>query len=102
MDLENKRIAVIGTGASGIQVIQECSKRAKQLTSYQRTPNLCLPMCQEDLPADTDEKRKTDGLYDQAFAGCLDTFAGESAVRGEGACASCVAFPGQAYGTSLR
>lgn len=76
VDLKNKRIAVIGTGASGIQVIQECSKHAKQLTSYQRTPNMCLPMCQEDLPADTDAKRKTDGVYDQAFSGCLDTFAG--------------------------
>jgi cation diffusion facilitator CzcD-associated flavoprotein CzcO len=69
---------VIGTGASGIQVIQECSKEALELTSYQRTPNMCLPMCQEDLPADTDLKRKTDGVYDQAFSGCLDTFAGES------------------------
>jgi len=38
---------------------------------------MCLPMCQEDLPADMDLKRKTDGVYDQAFTGCLDTFAGE-------------------------
>jgi len=76
--LKNKRIAVIGTGASGIQVIQECSKECSELTSYQRTPNMCLPMCQEDLPADMDLKRKTDGVYDQAFSGCLDTFAGGS------------------------
>jgi hypothetical protein len=39
---------------------------------------MCLPMCQEDLPADMDLKRKTDGVYDQAFSGCLDTFAGRS------------------------
>ena len=76
--MKNKRIAVIGTGASGIQVIQECSKECSELTSYQRTPNMCLPMCQEDLPADMDLKRKTDGVYDQAFSGCLDTFAGGS------------------------
>ena len=76
--MKNKRIAVIGTGASGIQVIQECSKECSELTSYQRTPNMCLPMCQEDLPADMDLKRKTDGVYDQAFSGCLDTFAGMS------------------------
>jgi hypothetical protein len=37
---------------------------------------MCLPMCQEDLPADMDLKRKTDGVYDQAFSGCLNTFAG--------------------------
>lgn len=37
--LKDKRIAVIGTGASGIQVIQEAGKVCKHLTVYQRTPN---------------------------------------------------------------
>jgi thioredoxin reductase len=40
VSLKNKRIAVIGTGASGIQVIQEAGKHSKRLTVYQRTPNL--------------------------------------------------------------
>ncbi|KAE8238225.1 hypothetical protein A4X03_0g8899, partial [Tilletia caries] len=42
-----KRVAVIGTGASGVQTIQEASKTADHLTVYQRTPNLALPMGQE-------------------------------------------------------
>lgn len=44
VSLDNKRIAVIGTGASGVQVIQEVGKVASQLTVYQRTPNTALPM----------------------------------------------------------
>ena len=39
VNLKNKRIAVIGTGASGIQTIQECGPKAKHVTVYQRTPN---------------------------------------------------------------
>lgn len=40
VDLKDKKIAVIGTGASGIQVIQETGPLCKHLTVYQRTPNL--------------------------------------------------------------
>jgi cyclohexanone monooxygenase len=43
------RVAVIGTGASGVQVIQEAGKVAAQLTVFQRTPNLALPMRQQVL-----------------------------------------------------
>ncbi|KAJ8496096.1 hypothetical protein ONZ45_g12594 [Pleurotus djamor] len=47
IDLSGKRVAVIGTGASGIQVIEEAAKVSKHVTVYQRTPNLALPMKQE-------------------------------------------------------
>ncbi|HVW79533.1 MAG TPA: NAD(P)/FAD-dependent oxidoreductase [Mycobacteriales bacterium] len=36
-DLDGKRIAVIGTGATGVQVIPELAKVAGELTVYQRT-----------------------------------------------------------------
>lgn len=39
VNLKGKRIAVIGTGASGIQTIQECGPKASHLTIFQRTPN---------------------------------------------------------------
>jgi cation diffusion facilitator CzcD-associated flavoprotein CzcO len=39
-----KRIAVIGTGATGVQVIQEAAKTAASLTVFQRTPNYCAPL----------------------------------------------------------
>lgn len=49
IDFKGKRVGVIGTGASGVQVIQEASKEAAKLTVFQRTPNLCLPMGQRQL-----------------------------------------------------
>lgn len=44
VDLDNKRIAVIGTGSSGVQLIPIVAEHAKQLTVYQRTPNYCAPL----------------------------------------------------------
>ena len=49
IDFKGKHVGVIGTGASGVQVIQEASKEAAKLTVFQRTPNLCLPMGQKQL-----------------------------------------------------
>lgn len=39
VDLANKRIAVVGSAASAIQVIPELAKLAKVVDVYQRTPN---------------------------------------------------------------
>ena len=44
IDFAGKRVAVIGTGASGVQVIQEMAKVAKQLYVFQRSPNWCCPL----------------------------------------------------------
>ena len=38
-----KRVAVIGTGATGVQTIQEVAKTVGHLTVFQRTPNWCAP-----------------------------------------------------------
>src|SRR5579884_1024673 len=38
VDLEDKRIAVIGTGASAIQIVPEIAPGARQLHVFQRTP----------------------------------------------------------------
>lgn len=42
-DLAGKRVAVIGTGASAVQVIPEIAPLVEQLTVFQRTPIWCLP-----------------------------------------------------------
>ena len=44
LDCSDKNIAVIGTAASGIQVIEAVGKTAKTLVVFQRTPNLATPM----------------------------------------------------------
>ncbi|GAA4486636.1 NAD(P)/FAD-dependent oxidoreductase [Rhodococcus olei] len=43
VDLDGARVAVIGTGASAVQVVPEIAGRAAHLTLYQRTPSWVLP-----------------------------------------------------------
>ncbi|WP_406236678.1 flavin-containing monooxygenase [Nocardia sp. NBC_01009] len=47
-DLRGKRVAIIGTGASAVQVIPEIAPAVDRLTVFQRTPIWCLP--RPDLP----------------------------------------------------
>ncbi len=42
-DFAGKRVAVIGTGASGVQIIPELVKVAKSVKVFQRTPGWVLP-----------------------------------------------------------
>lgn len=42
-DFNRKRVAVIGTGASGVQIIPELVKKVDKLTVFQRTPGWVMP-----------------------------------------------------------
>lgn len=42
-DFAGKRVAVVGTGASGVQIIPELVKTAKSVKVFQRTPGWVLP-----------------------------------------------------------
>ena len=44
VDYAGKRVAVIGTGATGVQTIQEVAKTVGHLTVFQRRPNWCKPL----------------------------------------------------------
>ncbi|MGE2834429.1 flavin-containing monooxygenase [Mycobacterium sp. SMC-4] len=43
LDLRGKRVGIIGTGASAVQVIPEIAPIVKHLTVFQRTPIWCFP-----------------------------------------------------------
>jgi cation diffusion facilitator CzcD-associated flavoprotein CzcO/acetyl esterase/lipase len=43
VDFRGKRVAVIGTGSSGVQSIPLIARQAKQLAVFQRTPNFSIP-----------------------------------------------------------
>ena len=49
--LAGKRVGVLGTGASGVQMVQEAAKDAAHLTVFQRSPVTALPMQQRRLIA---------------------------------------------------
>ncbi|KAK4574543.1 hypothetical protein LTR86_001384 [Recurvomyces mirabilis] len=76
VNLKGKRVAQIGTGASGIQVAQEIGPIVKSLTLYMRTPNFCLPMNQYSLDPKEEEKKKANGDYEKAMEDTRKTFSG--------------------------
>ncbi len=59
-DMTGQRVGVIGTGASGVQVIQEAANIAAELTVFQRTPILALAMQQQQLDVATQTVLKQD------------------------------------------
>ncbi len=74
IDLAGKRVAVIGTGATGVQTIQEVAKVAGQLTVFQRRPNWCAPL--RNAPITADEQAQIKASYDSIFERCAQTFGG--------------------------
>ncbi len=50
VDLDGKRIAVIGTGATAVQLIPTIAKRAGHLTVFQRTPIWVTPKTDFTIP----------------------------------------------------
>jgi cation diffusion facilitator CzcD-associated flavoprotein CzcO len=73
VSFEGKRVAVIGTGATGVQTIQEVAKTAGQLTIFQRTPNWCAPLLNGKIGAE--EMAKIKAGYPEMFRRCQETFA---------------------------
>jgi cation diffusion facilitator CzcD-associated flavoprotein CzcO len=47
-----KRVAVVGTGASGVQIVPEIAGQVDELTVYQRTPNWCTPLNNRPITAE--------------------------------------------------
>ena len=49
VDFEGKRVAVIGTGSSGVQSIPVIARESKHLTVFQRTPQYTIPARHENV-----------------------------------------------------
>lgn len=63
-----KRVAVLGTGSTGIQIVQEVGPQAGELFVLQRTPSFTMPMRNFDLTPDyvAEVKRHYPGLREAA------------------------------------
>ncbi|MBL4807867.1 MAG: NAD(P)/FAD-dependent oxidoreductase [Rhodobacteraceae bacterium] len=59
VDFSDKRVGVIGTGSSGVQVITEIGKEAEHLTVFQRTPSFCVPLRNCPLPPEYEKSVKS-------------------------------------------
>ena len=61
VDFENKRVAIIGTGSSGMQMTPIIAKVAKHLTVFQRTANYSIPAA--NSPVSEEEDRQVKANY---------------------------------------
>ena len=71
MDLAGKRVGVIGTGATAIQLIPEIAKEVGYLTVFQRTPNYAAPLRNSEIDAET--QREIKASYPEIFKKCEET-----------------------------
>jgi cation diffusion facilitator CzcD-associated flavoprotein CzcO len=65
VDLAGKRVAVIGTGATGVQVIADIADKVGDLTVYQRRPNWCAPL--NNAPISPEEMDDIRDRYPEFF-----------------------------------
>ncbi|EXJ78156.1 cyclohexanone monooxygenase [Capronia epimyces CBS 606.96] len=68
VDLVGKRVAVIGTGATGVQVIPIVAHEAESLTVFQRTPNYVIPGRNHSISPELlgEIRRNYDQVWNQA------------------------------------
>ncbi|OLN95486.1 Neopentalenolactone D synthase 2 [Colletotrichum chlorophyti] len=52
-ELRDKKVAIVGTGATGVQVVPKVAEWAKHLYVFQRTPSYCWPRTQAVTDDDT-------------------------------------------------
>ena len=58
VDFTGKRVAVVGTGSTAIQVIPVVAEQAEQLTVFQRTPNFSIPAWNGPVTPEQEAARK--------------------------------------------
>jgi cyclohexanone monooxygenase len=63
VDFSRRRVGVIGTGSSGIQMIPVIAEQAKHLFVFQRTANFSVPAINRPLTPEVDRRHK--GKYRQ-------------------------------------
>jgi len=77
--VKGKRVAVIGAGATSVQIVQELAKEADQLTMLMRRPSYCLPMHQRKWSVEEQEAWK--GYYPSLFAAGRNSAVGFPMLR---------------------
>lgn len=68
LDLAGKRVAVVGTGATAIQLIPEVAKVATKLTVFQRRANWAAPL--NNGPISESDMEEIRQRYDEIFEVC--------------------------------
>ena len=74
VDLAGKRVGVIGTGASGVQLITEIAKEVSHLTVFQRTANYTAPCRNSEVDPEVQARWKAN--YPAIHKKCRQTSVG--------------------------
>ncbi len=69
---KGKRVGIIGTGATAVQLIPEIARTVGHLTVFQRTPQYCSPLHNSKIDAQTQAKIKAS--YPEIFKKCWESF----------------------------
>ncbi|NNL85862.1 MAG: NAD(P)/FAD-dependent oxidoreductase [Myxococcales bacterium] len=72
VDFGGKRVGVIGTGATAVQLIPKIAPEVGHLTVFQRTPNYCCPLRNSEI--DDEEQQDIKARYPEIFEKCRKTF----------------------------
>ena len=83
MPLEGRKVGVIGTGATGIQVIAEIADKVGELKVFQRRPNWSTPL--NNAPISDEEMAEIRARYDEIFDNCSKSPGGFEHVPTSGA-----------------
>ncbi len=74
VDFRGKRVAVIGTGATAVQLIPEIAPEVGHLTVFQRTPNYCAPCRNSEVSPE--EQREWKASYPEIHRRIRETTVG--------------------------
>jgi cation diffusion facilitator CzcD-associated flavoprotein CzcO len=74
VDFTGKRVGIVGTGATGVQLIPMTAQTAKHLTVFQRTPNFVVPA--RNAPLEEQERQGIKATYPAIWAQVHSQFFG--------------------------
>jgi cation diffusion facilitator CzcD-associated flavoprotein CzcO len=80
LDVKGKKVAVIGAGATSVQIVQEVAKEAGQLTMLMRRPSYCIPMQQRKITHE--EQAQLKAFYPNLFKAGRASRSGFPSARG--------------------
>jgi cation diffusion facilitator CzcD-associated flavoprotein CzcO len=74
VDFVGKRVAIIGVGASAVQLLPAIVDEVASVTVYQRTANWCAPL--NNSPITSEEQARIGASFDELYRTCHSTFSG--------------------------
>jgi cation diffusion facilitator CzcD-associated flavoprotein CzcO len=77
--VKGKKVAVIGAGATSVQIVQELAKEADELTMLLRRPSYCIPMGQRKWTKEEQDAWR--GYYPALFAAGRNSAVGFPTAR---------------------